>query len=109
MNIPFENLELLKQIADDLTILKKHLLTTQSEKRWLSVKELSVYLSYSKDRIYKLKWDVFIQGVHFYNKNGKIIFDRVAIDDWVTNKETYETNQSQWQTVDNILSSIKEI
>jgi len=55
MNIPFENLELLKQIADDLTILKKHLLTTQSEKRWLSVKELSVYLSYSKDRIYKLK------------------------------------------------------
>ncbi|EDZ61311.1 hypothetical protein SMGD1_2537 [Sulfurimonas gotlandica GD1] len=106
MNVEFENLNLIKQMAYDMQLLKK-LLQDSSSKRWLSVKELAIYLSYSKDRIYKIKDTIFIEGIHFYKKSGKILFDRVAIDEWVISKEkTNEINQSQRQVVDNILSSI---
>ncbi|QHG91175.1 DNA-binding protein [Sulfurimonas sp. CVO] len=109
MNVEFENINLIKQISNDMQLLKKLLVDT-SVKRWLSVKELAIYLSYSKDRIYKIKDTTFIEGIHFYKKSGKILFDRVAIDEWVISKETTnEINQSQRQAVDNILSSIKKI
>ena len=87
--------------------LLKQILQNTNAKRWLSVKELAIYLSYSKDRIYKIKDSTFIESIHFYKKGGKILFDRVAIDEWVISKEkTNEINQSQRQVVDNILSSI---
>ena len=106
MNVEFENINLIKQIFNDMRLLKKLLLDT-NKKRWLSVKELAIYLSYSKDRIYKFKDNIFIEGIHFYKKSGKILFDRVAIDEWVISEEkTNEINQSQRQVVDNILSSI---
>ena len=109
MNVEFENINLIKQMSHDIQLLRKLLLDT-NKKRWLSVKELAIYLSYSKDRIYKFKDTIFIEGIHFYKKSGKILFDRVAIDEWVISKEkTNEVNQSQRQVVDNILSSIKEI
>ena len=106
MNIEFENINLIKQLVDDMQLLKQSLINS-NEKRWMSVKDIAQYLSYSKDRIYKLKDTTFIEGIHFYKKNGKILFDRVAIDEWVISKEkTNEINQSQRQVVDNILSSI---
>jgi excisionase family DNA binding protein len=106
MNIEFENLNLIKQLVNDMQLLK-HSLINSNDKRWMSVKEIAQYLSYSKDRIYKLKDITFIEGIHFYKKSGKILFDRVAIDEWVISKEkTNEINQSQRQVVDNILSSI---
>ena len=104
MNVEFENLNLIKQMANDMQLLKQ-LLKNTNAKRWLSVKELAIYLSYSKDRIYKIKDTIFIEGIHFYKKSGKILFDRVAIDEWVISKETTnEVNQSQRQVVDNISS-----
>jgi len=108
MVVEMENINLIKDIAKDLETIKK-LLSSKTDKRWLNVKELSQYLGYSKDRIYKLKDNIFIENIHFYKKTGKILFDRVAIDDWVVGKETDEINNSQRQIVDNILSSIKKI
>lgn len=106
MNVEFENINLIKKMSHDIELLKNMFLDSNS-KRWLSVKELALYISYSKDRIYKLKNTTFIEGIHFYKKSGKILFDRVAIDEWVISKETTnEINQSQRQVVDNILSSI---
>lgn len=106
MNVEFENINLIKQMSNDMQLLKK-LLQDTTTKRWLSVKEVAIYLSYSKDRIYKIKDTIFIEGIHFYKKSGKILFGRVAIDEWVISKETTnEINQSQRQVVDNILSSI---
>lgn len=105
MNINFEDLKLLPQIFELIEKLSRQL-EEGSAKRWLSVKELAEYLSYSNDRIYKLKDEYFIEGEHFYKKSGKILFDRVAIDSWMVEKESNETNQSQRQIVDNVLSSI---
>ncbi|MGM0608983.1 MAG: helix-turn-helix domain-containing protein [Candidatus Muiribacteriota bacterium] len=106
MTVDFENLQLLPQIVQEIEIIKQRLDHSDS-KRWLSVKELSHYLSYSKDTIYRLKEEQFIENLHFYKRSGKILFDRVAIDDWVIGKDrTNDTNQSKRRVVDNILSSI---
>lgn len=106
--IEMENINLLKAMAQDIELIKKAL-SNQTDKRWLNVKELSAYLGYSKDHIYKLKDDVFLENIHFYKKMGKIIFDRVAIDSWMVGKETDDINQSRRQIVDNVLSSIKKV
>jgi len=106
--IDMENINLIKQIALDLELIKKSLLN-HTEKRWLNVKELAHYLGYSKDRIYKIKDEHLCEGEHFYNKTGKLLFDRVAIDSWVVGRKTDETHQSKRQIVDNILSSVTKI
>ena len=107
--IEMENINLIKEIAKDIELIKK-VLSNQSAKRWLNVKELSAYLGYSKDRIYKLKEDTFLENIHFYKKTGKIIFDRVAIDSWMVGKEnTDDINQSRRQVVDNILLSVRKV
>ena len=105
MNIELENLQLLPKIFELIEKLNTNL-QNSSTKRWLSVRELAEYLSYSNDRIYKLKDEYFLEGVHFYKKSGKILFDRVAIDSWMVEKDTNETNITQRQIVDNVLSSI---
>ena len=107
--IDMENINLIKDIARDIEVIKKNLSTIQT-KRWLNTNELAKYLGYSKDRIYKIKEDIFIEDIHFYKKTGKILFDRVAIDDWVVGKENNnEIIQSRQNIVDNILSSVKKI
>lgn len=106
--IEMENINLIKQIAEDIALLKKSL-SDSPAKRWLNVKEVAEYLGYSKDRIYKIKDQYLIEGVHFHNQTGKILFDRVAIDSWVVGKENDETHQSRRQVVDNILLSVRKV
>jgi predicted DNA-binding transcriptional regulator AlpA len=106
MNIEFESLKLLPKMFELIEKLNTNLENAHT-KRWLSVKELAQYLSYSNDRIYKLKEEYFIEGKHFYKKSGKILFDRVAIDSWMVEGKSNEINLSQRQIVDNVLSSIR--
>ena len=104
--IDMENINLIKQIATDIELIKKSL-SNNTAKRWLNVRELAEYLGYSKDRIYKIKDEYFDEGEHFHNKTGKLLFDRVAIDSWVVGRTTNDTNKSKRQVVDHILSSVK--
>lgn len=107
--IEMENINLIKQIAHDIELIKQSLMK-QTEKRWLTVKELAQYLGYSKDHIYHLKEETFLEDIHFFKKTGKILFDRVAIDSWVLEGyNSNDINKSRRQIVDNILSSIKKI
>ncbi|MBA3025250.1 MAG: helix-turn-helix domain-containing protein [Sulfurimonas sp.] len=108
MNIEFESLKLLPKMFELMEKLNTNLQNAHT-KRWLSVKELAEYLSYSSDRIYKIKDEHFLEGIHFFKKSGKILFDRVAIDSWVVEKDTLETNNQQRQIVDNVLLSINQI
>lgn len=108
MSIEMENINLIKEMAKDIEIIKLAL-AKQTSKRWLNTQEIADYLGYSKDRIYKLKDEVFIENIHFYKKTGKILFDRVAIDDWMVGKESDETNNTQQQIVDRVLSSITAV
>ena len=48
----------------------------------ISLKQLIILDS--KDHIHKLKNDSFILGKHYHKKSGKLLFDKVELDKWVT-------------------------
>ena len=79
MNIPFENLAKIDEI---LNLLKNQQIET-IEKRWLNINETAHYLGYSTDRIHKLKGNEFIEGLHYYKRSGKLLFDKIVLDKWV--------------------------
>ena len=77
----FNNLELIPKLLEEIKSLKQSI---SPEKRWLNVTEVANYIGYSKDRIHALTSTEFIEGKHYYKK-GKLLFDRVELDSWVTN------------------------
>ncbi len=105
MEIQLEHLNLIPKMFQIIETMYEELKTVQA-KRWLNVKEVAEYLGYSKDRIYKIKDEHMLEGIHFYNKTGKILFDRFAVDDWVKGNNTHEPRESKRDIVDRLLSSI---
>lgn len=101
MEIKLENLELLPKILQKLEIIEEYVKNTHT-KRWLNTNELAEYLGYSKDRVYKIK-DELVEGVHFHKK-GKILFDRIEIDKWIT--EGSIKNEDSRKIVSSILDSV---
>lgn len=81
MELKFENLAKIDAILEKLDYLEQKI---SIEKRWLNVSETAKYLGYSKDHIHKLKAEYFLEGVHFHKKAGRILFDKIALDKWVT-------------------------
>lgn len=81
MNINFENLEKIGEILDRLNNIEQKIL---GEKRWFNVSETAYYLGYSKDHIHKLKNEYFLEGIHYHKKAGRVLFDKVELDKWVT-------------------------
>ena len=77
----FENLELIPELLEQLKKLEQKV---SSEKRWFNVAETANYLGYSKDHIHKLKAEYFQEGVHFHKKAGRVLFDKIELDKWVT-------------------------
>jgi hypothetical protein len=108
MEVNFQALDLIQTMYDEMQQMKKLLVQT-TQKRWMNSKEIATYLGYSKDRMYKIKEEYFLEGIHFHKKMGKLLFDRVAIDEWVVGKDNRETRKSQQQIVDNILLSVKKV
>lgn len=104
MQITIEYLELLPQILEKLMLIEKKLEEPQG-KRWMNVKELGKYLGYSADHVYKLKDDIFIEGIHFH-KRGKLLFDRIEIDKWVIGADTSNKRQELKNNIDAILNSV---
>ncbi|CAA6806020.1 MAG: Putative DNA-binding protein [uncultured Campylobacterales bacterium] len=80
MNIPFEELQKINELLLAVKALEVKVLGI---KRWLNISETAHYLGYSKDRIHKLKNEYFFEGIHYYKKAGKLLFDKVQLDTWV--------------------------
>jgi hypothetical protein len=80
MEINFENLKKIDTILEKIEILENKI---SGEKRWLNISEASHYLGYSKDHIHKLKDSNFIENKHYYKKAGKLLFDKLELDNWV--------------------------
>ncbi|RLA77566.1 MAG: hypothetical protein DRG78_17155, partial [Epsilonproteobacteria bacterium] len=80
-SINFENLNKIDEIISKLNTLESKVL---GSKRWLNVKETAYYLGYSKEYIHKLKSSSFILGKHYHKKSGKLLFDKLELDNWVT-------------------------
>lgn len=105
MNIPFENLAKIDEILN----LLKNQQTETIEKRWLNINETASYLGYSTDRIHKLKGDSFIEGLHFYKRSGKLLFDKIILDKWVLgiDRLNYQNNSIDIESkVDEILGGL---
>jgi hypothetical protein len=81
VNIPFENLAKIDLLLEKIVFLEQKI---SIDKRWLNIEETSHYLGYSKDHIHKLKNNSFILGTHYHKRSGKLLFDKVALDNWVT-------------------------
>lgn len=85
MNIDFESL---KEIPK-LVALVKELIKLQKEgtieKKWMNVEECAYYLGYSKDKVYKLVQEEWIEGVHYHKPTGRVIIEKEKVDEWVKN------------------------
>lgn len=108
MNIEFESLKLLPKIFELLEKLNANLETAHS-KRWMSVKELSLYLTFSKDKIYKMVDIQFIESEHYYKKENRLLFDKEKIDEWILKTSTNKLSTQDTQLlIDNILSNVSK-
>lgn len=103
MLVALEHLELLPKILEKVTLIEKKLEESQA-KRWMTIKELSKYLGYSVDHIYKLKDTEFAEGTHFY-KRGKLLFDKIEIDKWIIG-EPQTIDYSAKEKINNIVESV---
>ncbi len=80
MNIKFENLEKIDLLLEKIEFLTN---SFKGEKRWLNITETAHYLGYSKEYIHKLKDSSFILNKHYFKRNGKLLFDKYELDNWV--------------------------
>lgn len=100
MQIAFENLKKIDTILEKLEFLESKIST---EKRWLNTSEASKYIGYSKDHIHKLKDSHLIEGKHYFKKAGRILFDKVELDNWVQTTYLKATPNS---IIDSILKDL---
>ena len=108
MTVEFESLKLLPQIFEMLNKLNDGM--NNSTKRWMSVKELSAYLTFGKDKIYKMIDVQFIESEHYYKRENRLLFDKQKIDEWVVNSASNKTSiQDAKLIVDGIMSSIEKV
>ena len=106
MTVEFESLQLLPKIYELLnTLANKH----TPSKRWMSVKELSEYLTFGKDKIYKMVDVVFLESEHYYRKENRLLFDREKIDEWILNSNSKGFSAKDTKMIiDDVLSSMKK-
>ena len=105
MTIEFESLKLIPQIYELLSNLNNGM--SNNSKRWLSVKELSEYLTFGKDKIYKMIDIQFIESEHYYKKENRLLFDKEKIDEWVLNTPSNNKNYLDTkQIVNGVLASL---
>ena len=105
MNINFESLNDITEILTLLTSVNEKIERGTLNKRWLSVNELANYIPFSKDKIYKMIDIEFEEGIHFYRKENKIIFDNNKIDEWILYSQSNNNIVDRKQLVAHALSS----
>ena len=93
MDINFESLQQIPK----LVALMEELISLQKqgsiEKKWMNVEETAFYLGYSKDKVYKLIQEEWLEGVHYHKPTGRVIVEKEKIDAWVTKDNNIDTKQ----------------
>lgn len=108
MKIDLTPLQEIPKVVKKLEIIDKKL-DSNIEKRWLNTQELANYTGYKFETIKsKIKNHEFILGVHYFKRDGKLLFDKFEVDNWVmgitpSNKEI-ESDYSN--IVDDVLASL---
>ena len=106
MNINFDTLNNIPEILALLSSVNEKLDKGTIEKRWLSVNELTNYIPFGKDKIYKMVDVQLKEGTHFYRKENKIVFDKIKIDEWILYTQSNNDIVDSKQLVTDVLSSL---
>jgi len=104
MNLELENQKRLDEIIKKLTSIENQVI----DQNWLDLSDAAKYICYSKESIRKMiKSGEFINGIHYYKRIKKLIFDKKELDKWVKSKAPKNAvNLNIDETIENILSSI---
>ena len=108
MKIDLTPLESIPKIEKQLKIITQKI-DSNVDKRWLNTKELADYTGYKFETIKaKIKNHNFIIGVHYFKRDGKLLFDKFEVDNWVMGiKPThFELDDACSSIVDEVLASI---
>lgn len=109
MNVKsFENLEQIPTLIKQLEAIDNKL-NSNIEKRWLNTHEVASYTGYKLETIKsKVKNSDFIREVHYYKRDGKLLFDKFEIDKWVMGIKPLhlELDTSCMEVVNDIISSL---
>ena len=111
MNINFEVLSQIPELLEAVVAIKNTLEKGTIEKRWLSTREVADYTPFTEHTIVtKVKTNDLIRGVHYFKKGGKLVYDRIQIDNWLMGKPPINnssySNTSAQDRADEILASI---
>lgn len=100
----FDEMNELVALVKELKIM----LNNTTSKKWLTVNELSEYIGYSKDAIYKMIGNQFIENYHVYKQSGKLLFETEKIDQWIRSPKMKPANHVEIDSnIDDIFKSIK--
>jgi len=83
LKIDLTPLQEIPRVIQKLEIIDKKL-DSNTEKRWLNTQELADYTGYKLETIKaKIKNHSFVMGVHYFKRDGKLLFDKFEVDNWV--------------------------
>lgn len=100
----------IKELNEVLAIVKdlKQIMSNSNSKKWMSVNELAKYIDYSKNAIYKMIGNQFIENYHFYKQSGKLLFETEKIDQWIRSPKIKPANHVEIDSkINDMLKSIK--
>jgi len=97
----FDEMNELVALVKELKIM----LINTTSKKWLTVNELSEYIGYSTNTIYKMINVEFFFNVHYHKPNAKILFDKDSIDDWVRGSGAVPCNVISNEMIDKLLTA----
>ncbi|WP_345974779.1 helix-turn-helix domain-containing protein [Sulfurimonas sp. HSL3-7] len=105
MKVDFEVLEQIPKLLEVMLQVKSTLETNSTEKRWLNTKELAEYTGYKLETIKaKIKKNDFVLGTHYYKREGKLLFDKSEVDNWVMGIDS--VNNSTYTKIDALFEEV---
>jgi len=108
LKIDLTPLEAIPTVLKQLKIIDKKL-DSNIDKRWLNTSELANYTGYALETIKsKIKKHEFAIGVHYFKRDGKLLFDKFEVDKWVMGikPSNLELKNDCSDIVDEVLASI---
>jgi len=110
MNVAFENLNELPKLLEMVVELKSIVEKGNLEKRWFNTHELSEYTGYKYETLKsKIKKGEFVQGVHYFKRDGKLLFDKTEVDNWVMGVKSVNHVSYQKEDDDDIVEEISSL
>ena len=107
MKIDFEALEQIPKLLEIMVQVKDSIANSNTEKRWLNTNELAEYTGYKLETIKsKIKKGDFILGLHYYKREGKLLFDKTQVDNWVMGIDA-TNNSGYMSTIDAIVNEVR--